>query len=294
MSCVRASPRPIPFGLVVSNTSKQVVGDFRRDASSIVVDQKHGRIVLPGDPDYDLPLSVPAFGSRVDRIGYEIVERLLDGDSVGSDGGQGGRRLDRESDASRSRLVPIQRTYLPGDLSEIRRLQLQFPAGDEVPDTFDYPPGLLRFRLGFRQNSRDGGGRLGVVEHAARAVNIGRQRGKRLADLMGESHGHRRRCRVRRYSGQFRLLFSQQLRRLFSFRDDRAKQLAGGREDKHQCLEYVEIPVVDLKMRERADQNQLREQQGRSHGRIAVVYADPKYRKKKQVEQIPVRRISRR
>ena len=98
---------------------------------------------------------------------------------------------------------------------------------------------------------------------------------------MGESNGHPRRRRVRGHPRQFRLLLSQQLRRLFPFRNDRAKQLPRRRQNEHQSLKYVEITVVDLKMRERGDQHQLCCQQRHGHGRIAVVYADPEYRKEK-------------
>src|ERR1700722_1000460 len=75
---------------------KKMVGDFRRDAHSIVVDSKDGLLAVSVDPYDDLPLGISALRSRVDRIGHEIVERLLDGDSVGCYGRRGGRRLDRE------------------------------------------------------------------------------------------------------------------------------------------------------------------------------------------------------
>src|SRR5271163_3705895 len=271
---------------------KQMVGDFRRDARSIVVDSKNGLLAFSVDPDDDLPLSIPPLRSRVDRIGHEIVERLLDGDSVGSDRGRGGRRLYREGDAPRKRFISIQRCYLPGDLADVGRLQLQFPTRNEVPDSFDDAPRLLRLRISLCQNARDGGNRLAAVEHATRAVDIGRQRRKRLADFMGESDGHPRRRRVCRHPGQFQLLLSQQLRRLLPFRNDRTKQLPRRRQNEHQSLKYVEITVGDLKMRERGDQRQLRYEQRHGHGSIAVVYADPKNRKKKQVEQISVPRVA--
>src|ERR1700722_16706978 len=81
---------------------KKMVGDFRRDAQSIVVDSKDGLVAVSVDPDDDLPLGVSALRSRVDRIGHKIVERLLDGDAVGCDGRRGYQRLDHESDAPRS------------------------------------------------------------------------------------------------------------------------------------------------------------------------------------------------
>ena len=195
-------------------------------------------------------------------------------------------------DAPRSRFIQIQRCYLPGDLADVGRLQLQFPTRDEVPDSFDDAPRLLRLRLGLCQSARNSGRRLAAIEHATRAVDIGRQRRKRLTDFMGESHGHPGRRRVRRHPRQFRLLFSQQLRRLFPFRDDGAQQLPRRRQNEHQSLKYVEITVVDLKMRKCGDQHQLRCEQRHGHGRIAVVYADPKNRKKKQVEKISVPRVA--
>src|SRR6202046_2773787 len=102
-----------------------MIDDFRRDARSVVIDPKNSFLPVLGYLDDDPPSSFPALGSRIDRIGHEIVERLLDGDSVGDDGGQGRRRLDSESDAPGSRLVLIQRSYLLGDLADIGGLQLQ-------------------------------------------------------------------------------------------------------------------------------------------------------------------------
>src|SRR5271156_1973514 len=104
-------PEPHSLRLRGLEHFKQMIDDFRRDALSVVVDPKNRFLVVSGDPDDDPPSSFPTFGSRIDRIGHEIVERLLDGDSVGDDGGQGRRRLDSESDAPGSRLVLIQRSY---------------------------------------------------------------------------------------------------------------------------------------------------------------------------------------
>ena len=216
----KRKPKPHSLGLRGLEHFKQMVGDFWRDAGSVVVNQKNGFLTVSRDPDDDPPSSLLALGSRIDRIGHEIVERLLDGDSVGDDGGQGRGRLDSKSDAPSSRLVLIQRSYLLGDLADIGGLQLQFAARDEIADSFDDAPRLLRLRLGFGQDVRDRRRRLATVEHATRAVNIRRQRRKRLADLMGERHGHRRRSRMRRHSRKFRLLFSEQPRCASPFRDD--------------------------------------------------------------------------
>src|SRR6202035_5255968 len=113
---------------------EQSVHHLRCDAGTIVFDLDDDAFAAPGDAHDHKSACVRALRSRVNRVGDEVVQNLLDLDPVRPHKRDSANVLNLDMNAACGCLLSAKRPDLQGEIRQIQRLQVQFAARDEIPD----------------------------------------------------------------------------------------------------------------------------------------------------------------